>query len=347
MIPIPRIPRFRILLINSVLLALAFPLAAAPPAVGEELVWPPPPQKAKVTYVQSIQTRRDLGITRWQRFIDFLTGRKPSFIFRKPYGVAADNQGKIFITDTAGALVVVDPDEKKISTLGTSGQGKLTTPIGVAVDENGTVYVSDAEKKRIFGYGPDGELVLAIGREGELKNPAGLAIDRQRKRIYLADSHFHKVLAYDTEGNPLFEIGGRGSGPGQFNFPSNVFVDSKGALYVCDSMNFRVQVFSPEGTFGHAFGELGDGIGQFARPKGIAVDSDGNVYVADAAFDNFQIFDPRGELLLFIGEAGRRPGEFWLPAGIHIDGQDRIYVVDQYNRRVQIFQYLKETIQNQ
>jgi hypothetical protein len=42
------------------------------------------------------------------------------------------------------------------------------------------------------------------------------------------------------------------------------------------------------------------------------------------------------------GKSGKGYGEFWLPSGIFIDSRDRIHVSDSYNKRVQIFQYLKD-----
>jgi hypothetical protein len=48
-------------------------------------------------------------------------------------------------------------------------------------------------------------------------------------------------------------------------------------------------------------------------------------------------------LLMAWGEEGRGPGQFYLPGGLFIDEQDRIWVADTYNRRVQVFQYLRQT----
>jgi DNA-binding beta-propeller fold protein YncE len=62
----------------------------------------------------------------------------------------------------------------------------------------------------------------------------------------------------------------------------------------------------------------------------------------DSHFDNVQIFDRDGNLLLVFGGSGNGKGEFTLPAGIYIDKLDRIYIADSYNRRIQIFQYVKE-----
>jgi DNA-binding beta-propeller fold protein YncE len=212
----------------------------------------------------------------------------------------------------------------------------------VAVDDDGKVFIADATLNRVFGYDADGTMAIAIGHEGELKNPSGLAIDRARKLVYVADSTNHQVFCYSTvDGTSVRTIGKRGVDKGEFNFPTNVFVDAQGLLYVADTLNFRIQIFDPEGQFVRTFGQQGDGPGTFNRPKGVAVDSEGHIYVADASFNNFQIFDQEGRLLLAVGSGGPRPGEFMLPAGLFIDGQDRIYVADQENARVQVFQYVR------
>ena len=64
--------------------------------------------------------------------------------------------------------------------------------------------------------------------------------------------------------------------------------------------------------------------------------------MVDALFDNVQVFNRDGKLLMSFGKPGQGLGEFWLPSGITIDSKDMIYISDSFNRRVQIFQYLKE-----
>jgi DNA-binding beta-propeller fold protein YncE len=89
---------------------------------------------------------------------------------------------------------------------------------------------------------------------------------------------------------------------------------------------------------------MGNTPGTFSRPKGVASDSDGNIYVIDALFDNIQVFDRQGRLLMDFGEHGNGIGAFWLPTAIYIDPNDSIYVSDSGNRRIQVFQYLKENV---
>jgi DNA-binding beta-propeller fold protein YncE len=165
-----------------------------------------------------------------------------------------------------------------------------------------------------------------MGRVGSgiLTRPSGLVVDPVEGRIVVADTAAHQVVVLDLEGRLLTRFGGRGLELGQFNFPTNVALDSAGRLYVADTLNFRVQVY-------------------FSRPKGLAFDSEDHLYVVDAHFESVQIFDPHGPLLLSFGQEGSGPGEFWLPAGIHIDPSDRIWIADSYNRRVQVFQYLPGT----
>ena len=211
------------------------------------------------------------------------------------------------------------------------------------------VFVADATLKRVFGYGPDGELTIAIGHEGELEAPSGLAVDRGADRVYVADAGKHQVFAYSTRDGALVStIGKRGGEPGEFNYPTNLSVDARGPpLRGRHAELPHPDVRSRRQGAADVFGELGDSPGRFNRPKGVAVDSEGHIYVADSSFNNFQIFDQEGRLLLFVGKGGSLAGEFSLPAGLYIDDQDRIYVADQGNSRVQVFQYVKANAGNE
>ena len=314
------------------------------PAKPVNLVWPLPPEQPRIRFVTMHRGEIDFDKKKESRFKTLLLGPEaptPMHVLVKPYGVAVGKSGRVYVTDTVQRKVfVIDPAAKSVTFVGNEGQGKVQKPIGVAVDDDDRVFVADATLNRIFGYGPDGELIIAMGSEGELENPSGLALDRQKHLLYVADSKRHKVLVYSSEdGKAIREIGERGLEEGKFNFPTNLFVDRESRLYVADTMNFRVQIFDADGKFLRALGTLGDGPGNLARPKGVAVDSEGHIYIADSNFHNYQIFDSEGRLLLYVGIAGRGPGEFLLPAGMAVDDQDRIYVADQGNSRVQVFQY--------
>lgn len=319
--------------------------ATAKSKPASELVWPLPPEPARVKHVEVYSRQTHFRPQGRDRLKEIVLGEDPTAGIRmlKPLAVTTDARGRIYVTDTGlGHVWVFDEEKKEVRFLGDSGQGRLATPAGIAVDSRGIVYVSDTKLDRVFGFDESGKVVLAIGQKDEFYAPSGLALHEPSARLYVADAGRHKIRVYDTtSGAFLFEFGERGTEPGAFNYPTHLFV-RKSRLYVADTMNFRIQMFDLDGRLVGKLGEMGANLGQFARPKGVAADSDGNVYVVDAAFNNFQIFNEGGELLLFVGRVGTKEGEFWLPAGLHIDGQDRIYVVDQYNRRIQVFQYLSE-----
>ena len=342
-----RLPGWHKVMAAGALALLAASCAATDNSVRDEqvqeVVWPSPPDPARIKFVASISSKEDLGAKKNTGLADILLGRRSreGSVLNKPYGVNADSRGRIFVADTALAhLPVFDLEARTITYWGTSGEGNLRKPIGVTSDSQDRVYVTDVLDQRVVVFDSEGEFVMAMGGEGILKTPAGIAVDDVRGRIYVADTRQHEIAVFNMEGARTETLGVRGSGLGELNFPTNLALGPDGTLYISDSMNFRIQIFSPEGEALGAFGQIGDGLGQLSRPKGIGIDSDGHIYVVDASFNNFQIFDKEGQLLLFVGGAGIGPGEFQLPAGMFIDAQDRIYIADQFNRRIQVFQYI-------
>lgn len=322
-------------------------LTQSPPATVQKLVWPMPPEKPRILYVETLEQSDHFGKNKLSLLKEIVLGSEANKSQRlaKPYAVTTDRKGRVYVTDTVwGAVWIFDRENRQVRTIGNSGQERLVTPSGIVVDDaRGIIFVSDTKLDRVFGYNESGKIVLAIGAKDEFYSPAGLALDAASNRLFVSDAGRHVIRVYDSvSGVFLFAFGKRGKNHGEFNFPTHVFLRND-KLYVTDTMNFRIQVFDREGKYLWSFGEIGAEMGQFARPKGVAVDSDGHVYIVDAAFNNFQVFNDKGELLLFVGGLGRDPGQFWLPSGIHIDAQDNIYVVDQYNHRIQVFRYLKDS----
>lgn len=309
-------------------------------AIQGELVWPPPPLPPKIRFVRAVAQPADLGIrpSFWRRVVKLLAGKEEEWFIR-PTGVAAIGP-TIYVADPgAQAMWILDAPAKRFRRIREAGGQRLISPVAVAPGRDDRIYLADSFLAKVFVYSPEGELKGTIA-DAHLRRPAGLAYDAARDRLYVADSAGHRVSIFTGGGKPIGSIGRRGTGNGEFNFPTHVAVDREGTLYVTDSLGFRVQFFSPEGTFAGKFGKHGDTSGDFAMPKGVAVDSEGHIYMVEALFDAVQIFDRRGRYLLTFGDRGLGPGQFWLPGGIFIDPQDRIYVADAYNQRIQIFKYL-------
>ena len=260
-----------------------------------------------------------------------------------PYGIAVDSKGRMLVVDNRARLVhMFDAENRKYKTFNAPRNDPFASPIAIALDGAGQIYVSDSVRSRIFVFSPEGKFLRTIGglskTESIFKRCTGIAIDRKRERLYVVDTLAMKVIILGLDGKVIQRIGERGLEPGKFNFPTQIAVAPDSSFWVVDSLNFRVQHFDGEGKVLNGFGRLGDSLGEFDKAKGIALDSHGNIYVVDGYRDRVQVYTPEGRFLFFFGHTGPAEGQFYLPTGIALDDQNRIYVADSYNRRVEVFQ---------
>ncbi|MSQ15107.1 MAG: TIGR03663 family protein [Dehalococcoidia bacterium] len=132
-------------------------------------------------------------------------------------------------------------------------------------------------------------------------------------------------------------------GPGIFDNPRDIALDSLGNLYVVDGRGSRVVKYDPSGRQVGQVGRQGAGDGEFTDPWGIAVDRTGNVYVADTWNHRVQKF---GTDLRFITKWGTSlavensassPGSFFGPRDVAVGPDNLIYVTDTGNKRIQVF----------
>lgn len=302
------------------------------------MVWPLPPASPRLSYVQSLREPADWGIRPgfWRTALAWVFGGARDDRFVKPAGVAFDEHGNLCVADPgAQAVGFFDRQRKTFQRWDHLKSLRFLQPVSVAKRGN-TVFVADSGLGRVLAFDLAGKLQFQIS--AGLQRPVAVAI--ASNTLLVADSTAHCVRVFDLAGHPLRQIGRRGTGPGEFNFPTHLAVDGMGRIYVTDAMNSRIQVFDGAGRPLRCISSLGDNAGHFSRPKGVAVDQCGHIYVADALFDNVQVFDLDGRFLLNFGSSGSEPGEFWMPAGIAIGPDNEIAVADSYNCRIEIFRYM-------
>ena len=316
------------------------------------LIWPLPPDPPRIRWVAQYTDMAKVKqpVARKASWLEKVTGTKTvdeKLELMKPYGITTDKRGRIYAADTALKTVfVIDPKAKAVERREGSSRAPMVMPVGVAVDSEDRLFVSDATLHSVICFNPSGATIAQFGT-AVLGRPGGIAIDRQRNRLYVADAKESRIAVFDTVSFKFVAyFGGPGKlgqrDKGTFLSPTNVAVDRQGNIYVADTGNYRVQVWDPAGKFVRAFGTQGDGPGEFIRPKGIGVDSAGHVYVADAEFNNFQILTPEGQPLLAVGKLGDEPGQFALVAGLYIDSEDQIYTTEMFRGRVQVFKYIPQ-----
>ena len=85
----------------------------------------------------------------------------------------------------------------------------------------------------------------------------------------------NRISKWTKDGRFVKAFGKSGHGPGEFDVPHALAVDSRGRLFVADRNNNRIQIFSQDGVFL-------DEWTQFGRPSGIAITKNDTIYVADS-----------------------------------------------------------------
>jgi DNA-binding beta-propeller fold protein YncE len=278
----------------------------------------------------------------WQWLMGvFGVEEEPVMLQRPQSGVVDEATGRILVTDAGRkGVFVFDRSAGQLDVWEMAlNDSHFISPAGIALGEQGEVYVADAEMGMVVRMNRKGKGIALIGK-GELRRPVGVAFDAATRLLYVADTYGHDIKVFDIDGRLLRTIGRRGDQAGEFNYPTYIAL-SKGKLYVTDTVNTRVQVLDADsGKPELIIGEQGLNVGNLVRPKGVAVDSEGNIYVVESYYDHLLVYNKRGEFLMGIGGTGQDIGKFYLPSGIWIDAQDQVYVSDMFNARVMLFQFL-------
>jgi DNA-binding beta-propeller fold protein YncE len=161
------------------------------------------------------------------------------------------------------------------------------------LDDVGRVLVYDADLNLLRQWWmPE----YSVGR------PEGIVV-MQDGRLAIADTHYHRVVFMDQQGQVLGMFGQEGEEPGQFIFPEDVIQDPHGFLYVCEyGGNDRVQKFTADGQFVLQMGGVGTRPGEFQRTSGL-VWHEGKLYVSDTVNNRVQVFADDGRFIAVLADA--------------------------------------------
>lgn len=148
-----------------------------------------------------------------------------AYSFTDPYGTVADSAGNLYISDRGKHQIFkVTPSGAVTLVAGTglagfsgdggpAAQAQLNTPMGLALDSLGVLYIADSGNNRI--------------------------------RTITADGNIHTIAG---SGVPGFSGDGQTADFASFLNPSAVAVDASGAIYVADAGNNRVRKLVTQGT---------------------------------------------------------------------------------------------------
>jgi uncharacterized protein (TIGR03437 family) len=248
--------------------------------------------------------------------------------FFDPMSVAVDASGNVYIADSINNRVrKVNPSGTISAVAGNgsssfSGDGGpatsdgLSTPIAVAVDGSGNLYIADEGNNRVRKVNPSGTITTIAGStfpgfSGDggpavgagISLPGGLAVDAAGN-VYFSDINNYRIRKVSASGT-ITTVAGNGtkgfSGDGgpatsaALNLSTahdGLAVDSAGNLYVPDAANNRVRKVDSAGTITTIAGNgiagfSGDGSPATAAglnsPNDVAVDASGNLFIADTS----------------------------------------------------------------
>lgn len=257
----------------------------------------------------------------------WLDGTGSAGRFNSPHGVAVDPAGNVFIADTFNHVIrKVTPAGVMTTIAGSPGYdgygdgfgfaeaAKFASPIGIASDAHGNLYLADNGNQTIRKITPAGVVTLFAGRVGVRGNVNGDALTAT------------------------------------FNSPDSTIVDSSGNVFVSDGVNRVIRKITPLGVvslFAGSFNQQGtnDGVGNAARfqqPMGLAIDQSDIIYVADQNANTIRKITPAGAVTTLAG-LGRSIGSadgtgtaarFQGPEGVAVDVNGFVYVADSRNRTI-------------
>lgn len=178
-----------------------------------------------------------------------------------PAGLATDSAGNLYIADYGTSTVRKVDTKGVISTVagtgtwGYSGDGgpankaALGSPVSVAVDSAGNIYIADTSNLNIRKITTDGNIHTIVSNV----DAESIAVDAAGSIYYPSQnsSTVQKILSNGTQ----FTIAGTGvagfSGDGgpatsaQLNSPWGVAVDPSGNVYVADYANMAIRLLTP------------------------------------------------------------------------------------------------------
>ena len=233
-------------------------------------------------------------------------------------GLTVDATDTAFVADAGGHRIRKITPTADVTTVAGNGTNTTTdgngtaatfnTPISVAVDAAGNLYVLEYFGGVVRKITPSGDVTTLAG-----SSPRGFA-------------------------------DGTGSAA-KFGLGYNMAIDAPGNLYVADSENHRIRKITPAGVVTTLAGTgtpgATDGPGNsatFSDPRGVAVDADGNVYVADFGSSLLRRITPAGVVSTLAGQKGITGGQdgigaaatFAQPLGLTINAAGTLYVADTF-----------------
>ena len=269
-------------------------------------------------------------------------------------GVAVDAKDQVWIfTRNRPTVQVYSPDGTLVRKWHPFQYGSAHY---LKIDPDGNIWLTDVLLHIVRKFSPEGELLLTLGTAGapdedeaHFNKPTDMIVTPAGD-VFVTDGYGNnRVVHFDKEGKYVNAWGKKGTGPGEFDIPHGIAVDSKGLLYVADRTNARVQVFTQKGKFLRQWQGILVPWGLWVTPKdeiwtcgsSVPEKDDKGVYKTIPPPDQVVVkLDTAGKELLRWNlpqgtkEKSKRGQTVWIHAAA-VDSKGNLYVGDIFGHRVQ------------
>jgi len=213
------------------------------------------------------------------------------------------------------------------------GVNGLLTPIVIAVDAAGNVYVAGLSSDNAFKITPGGTITEIIDGTGDgtgggvnvLASPKGIAVDAAGN-VYVTGTGSNNAFKITPGGTITEIIDGAGDGVNGLASTFGIAVDAAGNVYVAGIGSNNAFKITPGGTITEIIDSTGDGVNGLLNPQRIAVDAAGNVYVAGDNSNNAFKITPGGTITEIIDSTGDGVNGLVSPQAIAVDAAGNVYV---------------------
>jgi PKD repeat protein len=239
---------------------------------------------------------------------------------RLPHGLMA-----VFVVVGVGLFLVSGSLARADTMVG----GGLNTPVGVAVNRVGDVFIADTDNNRVVVDKPNGSggYTQSLVDSSGLATPEGVAVDGSGD-VFIADTGDNRVVVDKPNGSggytqSLVDSSGLAD-------PQGVAVDGSGDVFIADIGHSRVVVDKPNGSGGYTQ-SLVDSSG-LAFPWGVAVDGSGDVFISDLGHNRVLVDKPNGSggyTQSVVDSSGLAD-----PQGVAVDGSGDVFIADIGHSRV-------------
>jgi DNA-binding beta-propeller fold protein YncE len=284
-----------------------------------------------------------------------------------PHGIFVDRDGNVWVTD--------GQDNAPAPARGTGGSRGAAAEAGGSGRAGGEQARGGAGRgqgrsgpppgstkgHQVFKFSPDGKLLMTLGKPGGAGEPDYFyqpndVLVAPNGDIFVSEGHSSapgsnaRILKFDKTGKFIKAFGKFGTGPGEFDQPHALAMDSRGRLFVGDRNNNRVQILDQDGKFIAEWK-------QFSRPSGLYIDKNDTLFVADSESESVSQNHNGWKRGIRVGSAKDGSLKYYIPdpetrmrpaftgtsaaEGVAVDAQGNIYGAEVGPKRV--MKYVKRS----